>query len=270
MTTHSQPIQPFNPTTLVKRHPLVLFFTASIGIDWLLSLVALWDTTLFLPVALVMSYVPALAAWLVLRWTGTPQERHAFGQRLRAWRVGWRWYLVALLIMPVIHLVALGIGALFFGGDFPFHWQRFPLMLAILPVNLGEEIAWRGFALPRLQMRFNGVIASLILGALWATLHFVLWTIGIANPLPAILLATAWTISLTVIMTWLFNQTNGSVLLATILHAATDTMFILVSPLVETNMMITAWALVTVSAALVAFVLTLMTGVNLGQKKSYE
>ncbi|RIK37246.1 MAG: hypothetical protein DCC55_24900 [Chloroflexi bacterium] len=267
MTAHTQPTHPFTPTTLVRRYPLTSFFAASIGIDWLISLLAIWDATLFIPIALAMSYVPALVAWLVLRMTGSQEERRAFWQRLRTWRVGLRWYLVALLITPAIHLAALGIGVLFFDGEFPVHWQRFPLMLAILPVNLGEEIAWRGFALPRLQNRFNGLAASLILGALWAALHFVIWTIGNPNPLPAILLATAWVLSLSVIITWLFNRTRGSIPLATILHAATDTMFIVVSPLAETGIYHTAWALVLALTALVALVLVLITGVNLGHKK---
>ncbi|MEZ4621101.1 MAG: CPBP family intramembrane glutamic endopeptidase [Caldilineaceae bacterium] len=140
-----------------------------------------------------------------------------------------------------------------------------PLLLAILPVNLGEEIAWRGFALPRLQQRCNGLTASLILGTLWAALHWVLWTVGIDNPLPSIALATIWTISLTIIITWLFNRTKGSVLLATLMHAATDTMFILVSPLIESNDILTAWALVTGMTALAALALVLITGVDLGQ-----
>ncbi len=265
MTTHTQPIQRSTPVVLVQRYPLPFFFVAAIGIDWLLSLGIVYQPVYNLPIVLAMSYVPALAAWFVLRMTGTAEVRHAFRQRLRTWRVGWRWYGVALLLIPAIHLVAIGVGVLFFGGAFPLHWQRLPLLLAIFPVNLGEEIAWRGFALPRLQQRFNGLTASLILGTLWAALHWVLWTVGIDNPLPSIALATIWTISLTIIMTWLFNRTKGSVLLATLMHAATDTMFILVSPLAESNDILTAWALVTGMTALAALALVLITGVDLGQ-----
>lgn len=270
MTTHTQSIQRLTPATLIQRYPLALFFAAVIGIDWLLSLVIVYAPAYNLPVVLAMSYVPTLITWLVLRMTGAADERLAFRQRLRTWRIDWRWYGVALLLIPAIHLAALGVGALFFDGAFPLHWQRIPLLLAILPVNLGEEIAWRGFALPRLQQRFNGLTASLILGTLWAALHWVLWTVGIENPLPAILLATGWTISLTIIMTWLFNQTNGSVLLATLMHAAADTMFILVSPLAESNNILTAWALVTVMTALAALALVLITGVNLGQNETIQ
>lgn len=59
MTTHTQPNSAFSLITLAQRYPLTLFFALSIGIDWLLSLVAVWNMTLFLPVALAMSYVPA-------------------------------------------------------------------------------------------------------------------------------------------------------------------------------------------------------------------
>lgn len=267
MTTQTQPASQLMPSTLVQRHPLTLFFAAAIGIDWLLSLVIVYAPTYNLPIVLAMSYVPALIAWLMLRLAGTADERQAFRQRLRTWRVGWHWYSVALLLIPVIHLAAMGVGVLFFGGAFPLHWQRFPLLLAIFPVNLGEEIAWRGFALPRLQQRFNGLTASLILGMLWAALHWLLWTVGIENPLPTIALATGWTISVTIMMTWLFNNTRGSVLLATLLHAVTDTMFILVSPLAASNNMVTAWALVTGMTALAALALVLITGVNLGQRE---
>lgn len=270
MTTQIQPVQQSALTTFVQRYPLALFFGVVIGIDWLLSLFAASHTNQFVLVALAMSYVPALAAWLVLRMTGTANERHAFRERLLTWRVGLRWYLVAILLIPLVHLLALGMGVILFKGSFPFHWQRFPIMLGILFVNLGEEIAWRGFALPRLLQRFNGLTASLILGTLWAMLHWLLWTIGIENPLLAILLATGWTISLTLIMTWLYNQTRGSVLLATLMHAATDTMFIMVSPLAESNTLVTAWVPVTLVTALVALALVLMTGVNLGQKEDHN
>ncbi|MEZ4681498.1 MAG: type II CAAX endopeptidase family protein [Caldilineaceae bacterium] len=265
MTTQTQPIHRIKPATLVQHYPLTLFFAAAIGIDWLFSLMIVVNPAYNLPIVLAMSYVPALVAWLVLRKSGAADKRQAFRQRLRTWRVGWRWYGVALLLIPAIHLVAMGIGVTFFGGAFPLHWQRLPLLLAILPVNLGEEIAWRGFALPRLQQRCNGLTASLILGTLWAALHWVLWTVGIDNPLPSIALATIWTISLTIIITWLFNRTKGSVLLATLMHAATDTMFILVSPLIESNDILTAWALVTGMTALAALALVLITGVDLGQ-----
>ncbi|MBE2240931.1 MAG: CPBP family intramembrane metalloprotease [Caldilineaceae bacterium] len=86
-----------------------------------------------------------------------------------------------------------------------------------------EETAWRGFALPRLQSRYSALNASLILGILWGIWHLPLWFIpdSFQSTLPfgGFVLAT---VAMSIITTWVFNHTHGSVLLAAILHAATD------------------------------------------------
>jgi membrane protease YdiL (CAAX protease family) len=98
----------------------------------------------------------------------------------------------------------------------------------ILGSPLGEEPGWRGFALPRLQRRYWPLIGSLVLGPLWAWWHvplfFTTWgapyqIIGI--PL-ALLLFTFMTMGTTIAMTWLFNNTKGSIFLAILFHAAFD------------------------------------------------
>lgn len=97
--------------------------------------------------------------------------------------------------------------------------------------GLGEELGWRGSALPRLLSRHNALAASLILGVLWVLWHLPLvWTEG--YPLyqqPAwLLLADA--LAKSVIFTWVFLNTRGSVLLAVLLHASTN--LLVVSPTV--------------------------------------
>jgi uncharacterized protein len=78
---------------------------------------------------------------------------------------------------------------------------------------------WRGYALPRLQARFNALTATLILGAMWAIWHAPLFVLpvevydGLNFGLYAIL-----TLAVSVIYTWLYNSTGGSVLLAMVLH----------------------------------------------------
>src|SRR5262249_44186716 len=146
-------------------YPLATFLLGSVVLGWLATwlLANLPYSPALLPLlALPISYIPALLAVLVLRVSGTPEERQAFRADLPRWRVGARWYVVALLLLPLIAVAATALTALW-GGQFPFH----PQMLAFLPVffitNLGEEIGWRGYALPRLQGRFNALAASLIL-----------------------------------------------------------------------------------------------------------
>jgi membrane protease YdiL (CAAX protease family) len=105
------------------------------------------------------------------------------------WRVGWQWYLVVILGPAAFSLAVAGIYTLF-GGSWsaaapPALLQGpllfLPLFLLILTFTdgLSEELAWRGFALPRLLTRYNALAASLILGVIWALWHFpLLWTKG--------------------------------------------------------------------------------------------
>jgi len=88
---------------------------------------------------------------------------------------------------------------------------------------LGEELGWRGYALPRLQVGRSALSASLILGVIWATWHLPFYLSG-ASSLAAF--ASTWisTFAATIVITWLFNNTNGSVLLTMLLHASNGTM----------------------------------------------
>jgi uncharacterized protein len=106
-----------------------------------------------------------------------------------------------------------------------------PLFLAILTLTdgLGEELAWRGFALPRLLTRYNALVASVVLGVIWALWHLpLLWTEGNGMfHLPVWLLLLDLTAK-AILFTWVFLHTRGSVLIAMLFHGATN--LFLVSP----------------------------------------
>jgi len=82
-----------------------------------------------------------------------------------------------------------------------------------------EEIGWRGFMLPRLQSSFDALTASLAVGVVWMIWHAPLFVIpgAVQTDLP-ILPFVVQGIALAVVFTWLYNSTNGSVLLAVLLH----------------------------------------------------
>ena len=85
---------------------------------------------------------------------------------------------------------------------------------------LGEEIGWRGYALPRLQARRSALSASLIIGPIWALWHLPLWLTGAPGRTP--ILYAAFVVSafaLSVLLTWVYNSTGGSLLLVVLLHA---------------------------------------------------
>lgn len=173
---------------LTKGNSLIAYFALTYGITWVLSIVAMneWlpfqfsDTVVVLS-SLLLHYGPALAAIIIVvmisGWTGV---RKMLG-RFHEWQVGIHWYLFILLYPIASRLIAVGLDVLL-GGALPnfFSTPSFPtginpLILLILvfiivffQTGIGEEIGWRGFALPKLQARYNALTSSLILGVLWA------------------------------------------------------------------------------------------------------
>ena len=102
------------------------------------------------------------------------------------------------------------------------------LMLTVF-AGMGEEFGWRGFALPRLQARYNALVSSLITGVFWSLWHIPLFLVegtaqyqwGLdAGLIPAILMYSVFVIAWSIQLTWVFNNTKGSVLLTAVLHGA--------------------------------------------------
>ena len=217
---------------LVQRHPLLAFFTLTYAVSWSLwtPLVVLRDSlpeVLAFVLTLVGSLVPSAAGILLIAATqGRGGVRAVLG-RLLLWRVGAGWYL-AVLVVPLLVPCALGIGLLF-GGSLPAVGLAVPevlvtLLFSIFPGSaLGEEIGWRGFALPHLQARHSALGASIGLGAVWAPWHLPLWLTGSAgHPLglyPAFAVAI---VAMSVLYTWLYNNTGGSLLIVVLFHATTN------------------------------------------------
>jgi CAAX protease family protein len=154
------------------------------------------------------------------------------GRRLVLWRVRWWWYPVVLIGPFAFSLVAAGIAVLL--GEPWAAVRPTPLTLSIptlvgtflilmISDGLGEELGWRGYLLPRLLSRYRAVPASLILGFGWWLWHLpLLWTAGAAmeSQPPWLLLADLMAKSL--IFTYVFLGTQGSVLFAIMLHASTN------------------------------------------------
>lgn len=156
-------------------------------------------------------------------------------KRFLIWRVRWTWYLAAFLLYPTIFLSAVLINAVWtqtpidFSGvlAYKIFGASAKLPAFILPFFLfdfltnGEEMGWRGYVLPRLQTRYSALVSSLILGMLWAFWHLPRYLVPGHVSLFALLIIKV--LADAVIYTWLYNNTHGSLLLTTILHAAGNT-----------------------------------------------
>ncbi|USN96549.1 MAG: CPBP family intramembrane metalloprotease [Candidatus Nomurabacteria bacterium] len=150
-------------------------------------------------------------------------------KRLVRFRVKPVWYVISLVVVPIISIVALLIYYLFGGENkhFATDITTSSLLLVFLIewwlFLITEETAWRGFALPRLQKKFTPLNASLILGLLWGLWHIPLFMIADsfqANlPFVGFLISA---IATSILTSWVFNNSRGSVLLVAIFHAVTD------------------------------------------------
>lgn len=215
---------------MFKRHPLIWFFFFAFLFPWIV-----WGTSVFQ--ARLTFHIPQpLAFWIGLTLAsygvaalsgGWPAVRDLLSRLVR-WRAGVLWYGVALLLTPLLSLLAILVSAPFGGSPqigvlLPASAIPGQLLFQVFFFTLTEETAWRGFALPRLQGRFNALTASLILGVLWGLWHIPLWFIpgSFQATLPYIGFFLL-TVAQSVLFTWLFNHTRGSVLLAGLFHASAD------------------------------------------------
>jgi membrane protease YdiL (CAAX protease family) len=256
-----------NPRSQIERHALPTFFAATLGLGWLLTIAAaaLSSNPLLLPLfAIPISFVPAVMAWLVLHLAGTIPERLAWRRRLTRVRVGWRWYAIALLALPLAYLAGLGI-ATAGGGDFPLHLQTLSLLPIFLLTNYGEEIGWRGYALPKLQDRMSPLTASLLLGVIWGAFHWVALAGNADAPLAYMAVSTIQLVAVSVIMTFVFNGSRESVPVVALMHAMYDTVAIGMAPLVETGVPLLAFSMTAVVTWVIAIGLVALTGGRLGR-----
>src|SRR5947209_11465930 len=246
-TTQVRPPLATSPSWLLRR-PLVAYFVLAYALAWLLwlpfvlsqgggigviPLVTPADASgLAYLLVLVGALGPALAAIIMSAlsqgWTGVK----SLLRRLLLVKVSIRWYLVALvlpLVGYVLPLLLLG-GSTFVSSLLSVQGAITLLLFVILSIMgiviaapLGEEPGWRGFALPRLQEHYGPLRGSLLLGLLWGLWHLPLFLTTWEKPYEStlgLLLFLVQTISLAVVLTWLFNHTCGSIFLAMLCHSA--------------------------------------------------
>ena len=205
-------------TSIIRRHPLVAFFVLAYALSW--------TPALFGPRS-VFPFAPFLVALAVLAITGGRPALGDFLRRIVRWRVGLRWYALVLGLPPALTLGAVGLNVLS-GAPSP-TWSQMPGLASAVPtvvyflvlIGLGEEPAWRGFALPRLMANRSWLAAAVVLGVLHALWHLPLlgteynrhqavpWTFGV--------------IAFSVVTAWMWQRTDGNLLLPMLFHTSVNT-----------------------------------------------
>lgn len=214
-----------NPiTSFIKRYPQFTFWSIAITtffVSAFLSDVGLWG---------LLIYGTALAGALVTGIVDGRSGLKTYFSRIVRWRVGLIWYAVALLLPLVLNLLAFGLN-IASGAALPtnLQWPAWTAILAVflwpglLAIALAEEPGFTGFALPRFLVGRTALAAALIVGLL-RTLWHLPFLIGMLSEgyFIGMLNLAMIVISGGVFFTWLFNNTNGSVLIAMLLHASLD------------------------------------------------
>jgi membrane protease YdiL (CAAX protease family) len=144
------------------------------------------------------------------------------------------WYLVIFLIFPGIPILAMWITRIFGGkaefylADLGFEGAAIYLLLDfmrgfLMTGGINEESGWRGFALPRLQSRYPVLVSAGIVWFFWALWH-IPYDIGNHVPIAWMLEnRLLWNLVVAILMAWLYNRTNGSILAPALFHPAMNT-----------------------------------------------
>lgn len=223
-------------TIFVKKYPLIAYFLLAYGLTWIVQIPAAifpgWPELL----TFLGSFGPVVAAFIVVGLIAGKDGVQQLISPIKKWRVGVQWYLIVLvgptLMMAssiyLYQLLGKGSGmpvsismASQVGEHFLALWVIFIYQVVIV---WGEEIGWRGFALPNLQIRFHPILASVILGVLWGLWHLPwFWIEGSAQQSMSVQFFVLATVGYSILYTWIYNGTRGSLLMMCLLHAANNT-----------------------------------------------
>jgi membrane protease YdiL (CAAX protease family) len=259
-------------STWIARHRVGVFLVLAFALSWWT-----WPLTALNPESSAMvSFGPIIAAVAV---AGVAGGRRQLGGLLRAvlrWRVPWSRYAIALagpfLVAAVVGALAVAfgiVGPASLGNAIGWStWAALPLLFVtttLLGGPLFEEVGWRGFLLEELQQRHPVLTSTGLVAAVWAVWHLPLLIsepTGQRPPLPFLV----WILGQAVVLTWIYNTSSGSVLLAILFHGAVNVASrLLLEPILGQDGFGAVWWLMAAAYALVAVVLLGVTRGRLGR-----
>ena len=223
----------------MKTHALTLYFVLAYTLSWVVWAPAVFASFGYTPplparyLHLIGGMGPMLAAILVSAWLGGVPALVTLGKRCLR---GGVWLVIAVAIPAAAFLLALAVVAMLSGQapnwsnlgrnpELPELSASLSVLATVLCYGFGEEVGWRGFALPRLQAKHSALHSSWLLSLAWAGWHLPLFCFAAGLSRLGLGGAAGWLMSLalgSVLLTWLFNSSGGAISAAALLHAALD------------------------------------------------
>lgn len=223
---------------LIKQHPLIAFIVMAYAISWILWLVASNIDSLSNFLTWIGGFGPAIAAIILTPLLDGREGLRDLLSKAFRWRFHPLLYIAALGI-PILGTVLLMILYAVITSDFaPLqslgNWLQgllrssFMLILTLIfgiVIVAGEEFGWRGFALPKLRTKHGDLAASILVGLMWGLWHLPnLWPFNPKHEVQDLLFFMADIIVISVLYTWLYINSNESILLVSLFHSAYDLM----------------------------------------------
>ena len=221
----------------MKEHPLATYFILAYAISWAIvaPLIASAQGFTDVPVPFALHYLndygPLLAALITAGIANGSEGLRDLFRRIVKWRVGLGWVLVAAFSPLAVYGIAVGVVVSL--GDPPPDLSRLGTITYlpflgwagwvfwILTAGIGEESGWRGYALPKLQSHMSALSATLIVTLFWVGWHlprFFYYGAYMELGFSVLPLAAHGFLALAIVLTWLYNSTRGSILMAALFH----------------------------------------------------
>ncbi len=209
-----------NMNHFVKNHPVIIF---SIGAFLLSGILILLNIFVFRDAqnyAIIFPQLaPGIIGILLSQLIRDGKGKRINIKRFHITKENIKWFalcvIVSILIIGLSYLILslFKYGYLVFPA-FEIHYRYIYILLGIIMGSLGEEVGWRGFMLPQLQLKYSPLISSIVLGLVWGAWHLNM-EVGIVG----FLLFIITTIELSILFTWFNNKTKGNILIAVVFHS---------------------------------------------------
>jgi membrane protease YdiL (CAAX protease family) len=241
----------------IKQHPVPVYFGLAFVISWgglllaiggpgnILRISEQFDTLLPIVIMAILAG-PSLSGILLTVFVSGRTGFRDYSSRLLQWRVGIRWYAIALLAAPLL-MTAIYLALSLFSprfqlGVFTVGDKVSHLLMGLVTgimAGFFEELGWTGFATPKLRQRYSILSTGLIIGLPWAIWHILpaLW-LGFASGTVSGTLSTVsyladpflFLVASRVLIVWVYDRTGGSLLLAMLMHMSLTSSARIITP----------------------------------------